>query len=377
MNKSRDSTWIIRHNRFNQLALTLMTFLLATVQGGCHATQPEVSRPHHSVDGFRNNYSHDRHGFSDFLKWRLDRLLGRRPDRAETGAYHFPLAQNDPEYLQDNGHETTVTWIGHASLLLQIDGINILTDPHLTERASPLSWAGPKRVVPPGLTFEDLPVIHMVLISHNHYDHLDLPTLQRLSRQWSPKHHPRIFVPLGGKRFLEGKGLSNVVEMDWWDQENFRGLTIHAVPAQHFSSRTPFDRNTTLWAGYVLLNSRFRFYFAGDTGYSPDFTEIGRRLGPMDLAAIPIGAYEPRWFMRAMHLNPEEAVLVHQDVQSRRSVGIHWGTFNLTDEPMDEPPKRLRAALLEASIPLEEFFVMQHGETRRLTPSGRETSLPR
>lgn len=294
--------------------------------------------------------------------------MGRAPER-DDDAYQVTLADNDPAYLKSNREDSTLTWIGHATLLLQLDGVNILTDPHLTDRAFPplLPWEGPKRLVPPGLDFEDLPDIHVVLISHNHYDHLDLPTLKRLSRQWGPERSPRIYVPLGVKALLESEEIPNVVEMDWWDQERYKELSIHAVPVQHFSRRTPFDGNRTLWAGFVVISDEYRFLFVGDSGYSPDFEEIGKRFGPIDLAAIPIGHYAPRWFLRAIHIDPEEAVRVHQDVRARCSVGIHWGTFLLpTDDPLDEPPQRLRAALLEAGVSQRDFFVMQHGETRHL-----------
>lgn len=329
----------------------------------------DPTKPHHTMNGFRNNHPHDSHEFVDVLKWRWDRLFARSGNGHASHGYHFPVASNDPLYLRHNGQETTLTWIGHSTLLLQLDGLNILTDPHLTERASPLSWMGPKRLVPPGLTFEELPRIDVVLISHNHYDHLDLNTVRRLSRHGGNHHRPRFIVPLGIKAFLEQEGINNIVELDWWQQARFRNLTIHSVPAQHFSARTPFDKNQTLWSGYVVVHPEFRFYFAGDTGYSPDFKTIGARFGPLDLAALPIGAYEPRWFMRAMHVNPEEAIQIHQDVRARYSVAIHWGTFELTDEPMDEPPKRLRAALRYRGISEEDFFVMQHGETRRLGSS--------
>lgn len=331
------------------------------------------SKPHHTANGFRNNHPHDRHTFVDFLKWRWDRLTSL--ERVSVDATRFPVANNDPLYLKNNGHETTLTWVGHATLLLQLDGINILTDPHLTNRASPIPWAGPRRVVLPGLDFDDLPRIDLVLISHNHYDHLDLPTLHRLAQRQGTLQPPRLIVSLGLKAYLENRALTNIVELDWWEWECFQGLIVYAVPAQHFSARTPFDRNQTLWAGYVVAHPAFRFYFAGDTGYSPDFQTIGQKLGPMDLAAIPIGGYEPRWFMQSMHLNPEEAVQVHHDVRSRRSVAIHWGTFELTDEPLDEPPQRLRRALLAAGIAAEAFIVMQHGETRQLSHSPAETSL--
>ncbi len=321
-----------------------------------------MSTPKDSASKFRNNHPHARHGLIELLLWRWERTL-RRASRGRTS--NLPRVPNNPNYLKANGHDTTVTWVGHATLLLQVSGINILTDPHLTDRASPLSWAGPKRRVPPGLGFADLPPIHLVLISHNHYDHLDLPTLRWLAQQ-PHEQQPRAIVPLGLRALVAEQGLRQITELDWWQRVTVGDATIHAVPAQHFSARTPFDRNQTLWAGYVVEHPSFRFFFAGDTGYSADFKAIGRRLGPMDLAAIPIGAYEPRWFMHPMHVNPEEAVKIHQDVRSRHSVAIHWGTFELTDEPLDEPPRRLQEALVAAGLSAEQFCVMQHGETRIL-----------
>lgn len=321
------------------------------------------SKPHHTPSGFRNNYPHAEYGLVALLRWQWERLFRRRSRPSPTP--RVTRVQNDLSYLQANGHETTVTWIGHSTLLLQVAGINLLTDPHLTDRASPLSWAGPKRLMAPGLAFTDLPAIHLVLLSHNHYDHLDLPTLRWLAQQ-PDERQPQIIVPLGLRSFLAQHGVGKVLELDWWQRVTVGDATIHAVPVQHFSARTPFDRNQTLWAGYVVEHPVLRFFFAGDTGYSADFEVIGRKFGPMDLSAIPIGAYEPRWFMHPMHVNPEEAVKIHQDVRSRRSVAIHWGTFELTDEPLDEPPKRLREALVAAGIAAEEFFVMHHGETRLL-----------
>jgi L-ascorbate metabolism protein UlaG (beta-lactamase superfamily) len=322
----------------------------------------------HTFQGFRNNYPHDAHTFIDFLKWRWDRLWGRRSNNPKQGNYHFPLAKNDPAFLRQNRTETTLTWIGHASFLLQLKGVNILTDPHLTGRASPLSWIGPKRVTPPGLALEDLPVIDMVFISHNHYDHLDASTVKRLHEKQNSGRNPHFFVPLGLKIWFTRLGISKVTELDWWESTQSFGFTLYAVPTQHFSARTPFNKNKTLWAGWVIAHPEFKFFFAGDTGYSPDFLEIGRRLGPFDLSALPIGAYEPRWFMKAMHINPEEAVQIHRDLNSRYSVAMHWGTFNLTDEPMDEPPKRLVAAREAAGLAPETFFLMQHGQTIHLDP---------
>ncbi|MGH3851177.1 MAG: MBL fold metallo-hydrolase, partial [Pseudonocardiaceae bacterium] len=275
--------------------------------------------------------------------------------------------------LKANHAEPTMTWIGHATLLLQLGGVNILTDPHLTERASPFPFIGPQRWVPPALNFRELPHIDIVLLSHNHYDHLDRGTVTRLNRQ--PGGPPKFYVPLGLKAWFVNEGIGNVVELDWWERARELGLTLHFVPMQHWSSRTSFDRNRSLWGGWVVEQPSFRFIFCGDTGYSQDFQDIARRFGSFDLAAIPIGAYEPRWFMKTQHVNPEEAVRIHRDLHARHSVAIHWGTFALTDEPLDEPPRRLAEALAAARIAPEQFFVMKHGETRSLAALAEQQRL--
>jgi L-ascorbate metabolism protein UlaG (beta-lactamase superfamily) len=319
--------------------------------------------PHQTADGFHNIYPGGPRG--NFWKWQFERWQKDLPKIPE-GGYHFELLRPDVARLKENRTEPTLTWIGHASFLLQLGGVNILTDPHLTERASPVDFAGPKRVVAPGLPFADLPHIDAVVISHNHYDHLDRDTVQRLSTQAGGS--PRFFVPLGLKAWFEGEDIHDVTELDWWDAANLKGLKFTLTPVQHWSERMPWDRDKTLWGGWVIEQPAFRFFFAGDTGYSPIFKDIGKRLGSVDLAAIPIGAYEPRWFMSIMHVNPEEAVKIHQDLHARRSVAMHWGTFILTDEPLDEPPQKLDAARRAAGISADEFFVMKHGETRNLAP---------
>ncbi len=312
---------------------------------------------HHTRRGFRNNCPHERHNFRSFLKV----LWGWRRQPFEKVA--FPLARPDPGFLGANRTRPTLTWIGHATFLVQLGGLNILTDPHFTRRASPLRWAGPERLAPPGLALRDLPAIDVVLVSHNHYDHLDDGTAR-----WLARHHGRavFVVPLGLRRWLQRRGIGNVVELDWWQRHDGHGFAVTAVPAQHFSGRTAHGRNRTLWCGFVLETGGKKVYFAGDTGYSKDFAEIGDRLGPVDLALLPIGAYAPRWFMKAMHVNPEEAVRIHQDIGSRQSVAMHWGTFRLTEEPLDEPPRALAEALKAAHVPPGKFWVLQHGETRTL-----------
>jgi len=241
-------------------------------------------------------------------------------------------------------------------------GKNILTDPQFSGRASPVQWAGPKRVVPPGIDLGDLPHIDIVIISHDHYDSLDTDTVRKLySRAGGDK--TMFFVPLGLREWFQKLGINNVIEMDWWDEQELDGLRIIATPMQHWGKRSPFSRNEHLWASWVIIADDFRFYFGGDTGYSPHFKETGEKFGPFDLAALPIGAYEPRWFMRNHHINPEEAAQAHTDLRSKKAVAMHWGTFMLTDEPLDEPPVRLKKAMEERGIPEKEFLVLQHGET--------------
>ncbi len=320
---------------------------------------------HHTPKGFRNN--HEITAGGSFWRWQRERWSKKLPKVPE-GGYRVDSVKPDVHFLKANRSEPTITWLGHATFLLQMGGVNILTDPHLTGRASPFAFSGPKRVVPPALEFHDLPHIHAVVISHNHYDHLDRRTIQRLMKQRGGS--PRFFVPLGLRRWMRRAGYAKCVELDWWQWAQDMGLTLHFVPAQHWSARSPWDRNKSLWGGWIIDHPAFCFFFAGDTGYSADFREIGRRFASIDLAALPIGSYEPRWFMGAVHVNPEEAVKIHQDIGARHSVAMHWGTFVITDEPFEEPPHRLALARREAGLKEEEFFVMKHGETRSLHPLG-------
>lgn len=322
----------------------------------------DPGRPHTTPTGFRNNYPHERPG--NFLKWQWERLVGRLP-KEPPGGYRPAILPPDRDWLISNRTETSLTWIGHVTFLYQIAGKNILTDPHFSPRASPFRFLGPKRRVPPAIALEHLPHIDLVVISHSHYDHLDRRSVVDLNRQSGGA--PLFLVPLGLKAWFARQGIGNCEELDWWDCRNVAGLAATLVPVQHWSSRTPFDRDRTLWGGWLIDHPGFRFFFAGDTGYSADFKEISKRFPAIDLAGLPIGAYEPRWFMKWAHANPQDAVQIHKDLGARQSVGMHWGTFNLTDEPIDEPPKRLMQALLEADISPERFFVMQFGETRRFS----------
>jgi N-acyl-phosphatidylethanolamine-hydrolysing phospholipase D len=308
---------------------------------------------HAAVRRFRNPHRQDRHGGRQ-----LAAFLARMAVTPPSGAPPLAL-RPDLAFIRGNRSLRAATWLGHASFLVQMDGINLLTDPHFSPRASPLPWAGPERLIAPPIAHAELPLIDVVLVSHNHYDHLDAPTLRWLAES----HAPLFVVPLGVAPLLRKLGAERVVELDWWARHRRGGLSVMAVPAQHFSGRGITDRNATLWCGYVFEADGRRAYFAGDTGYSPDFAEIGRRCAPLDLALIPIGAYEPRSFMRSMHVNPEEAVQIHRDVGSRLSLAMHWGTFRLTLEPLDEPPQRLIAAREAAGLPASVFQVPLPGET--------------
>jgi L-ascorbate metabolism protein UlaG (beta-lactamase superfamily) len=282
-------------------------------------------------------------------------------------SYNFPLAPNNSEFLRSNGKQNTLTWIGHATVLVQLGGKNILTDPHFSDRASPVQFAGPKRMVRPGVSLDELPAVHAVVISHDHYDSLDKTSIVRLhSREGGEK--TIFFVPLGLKGWFKRLEIHNVVELDWWESRAKDGYEVICLPMHHWSQRVPFSRNTTLWAGWVIRNADFSFFFSGDSGYAPHFREIGEKLGPFDISAIPIGAYEPRWFMRHHHLSPEEAVQAHLDVKSKKSVAIHWGTFVLSDEPLDQPPKKLEEAKRARGVPPDEFVVLKHGGTIVLQP---------
>lgn len=335
--------------------------------------RPTPSGAHRAPDGhFRNPWPTGRmRGFGAFLRWRMDVLLdGRRPDDGEdvvgtaTPAYAMPRAEVG---------RLSVTWVGHATALIQIGGYNVLTDPMFSARASPVRFAGPRRRVPPGVALRDLPPVDLILLSHNHYDHLDRMSVRTLVRDHPSAHW---LAPLKLGAWLSSQGVSRVDERDWWAPASLGALEVTAVPAQHFSGRTPLDRNRTLWCGWTLAAGERRVYFAGDTGYHPEFQAIGRWLGPADAVLLPIGAYEPRWFMRPVHLNPEDAVRAFRDVTAVQPdrgilVPIHWGTFKLTDEPLGDPPRRLRVEWRRVGLAPSRLIVLRHGETWWLVPPQR------
>jgi N-acyl-phosphatidylethanolamine-hydrolysing phospholipase D len=252
----------------------------------------------------------------------------------------------------------SITWIGHSTMLVRMDGVTFLTDPIFSERASPVSFAGPKRLVPPGVPFDKLPPVDFVLLSHDHYDHTDLPTIEALAKRGT-----RFIVPLKLGDLVRDAG-GDAVELDWWQHTRIGRVRVYCVPAQHFSGRSPGNHNQRLWAGWVVAGPPRRFYHAGDTGYFKGFAEIGKRLGPIDLAALPIGAYDPPSIMRFVHLNPEQAVQAAEDLGAKHIVGMHFGTFDLTDEPPDEPPQRFHAAADRAGFDSDRAWTLNVGESR-------------
>ena len=261
--------------------------------------------------------------------------------------------------------------------LESLGGLHLLTDPSFSARASPVSFAGPRREQPPGIALADLPHIHAVLVSHNHYDHLDLPSCRALAHQ--PGGSPLFVVPLGLQSWFRARGIERVVELDWWQSERLHDVDIFLVPAQHWSARGLNDRMKTLWGGFAVFAPDCQLFFAGDTGYSRDFADIRERFaerqqssqgGGFDIALIPIGAYEPRWLMQSQHVNVEEALNIHADLGAKRSLGVHWGSFELTDEALDEPPRQLAAQRPSRGLTEDQFFTLAIGETR-LRPTRR------
>jgi L-ascorbate metabolism protein UlaG (beta-lactamase superfamily) len=293
-----------------------------------------------------------------FRVWRVLSWMARRRPQRWPRWIDDPLFPHPPAVVA--GRQIAATFIGQSTFLLQMDGVNVLTDPIWSERASPLRWAGPRRVRRPGLAFDNLPPIQIVLVSHNHYDHMDLTTLRRLRQRFDP-----LFVTgLGNRRYLMKRGLSRVEEMDWWQTcSALGGVTVTMTPAQHFSRRGLFDRLRTLWGGFVLTGTDKQVFFTGDSAYGDHFAEIRRCLGQIDLALLPIGAYEPRWLMQTAHMNPEEAVCAHRDLAPRLSLGMHFGTFQLTDEAIDAPLEELRQSLQRHGVAAGEFVVPRFGET--------------
>jgi N-acyl-phosphatidylethanolamine-hydrolysing phospholipase D len=357
--------------------VVLCSLVAASIGAG--AVTALAPAAHHRGDRFQNNYvEFEPKGVAALIKWRVAAAREGLPRPPETAT---PRVDADLDFIRGNAGAGTamipaVTWIGHASTLVQAGGISILTDPIFSERASPFSFVGPKRHVAPGVALAELPHIDAVLISHNHYDHLDAPSVRALAAQ--PGGPPLFIVPLGIKAWLADTGIANAVELDWWQSARVGAVEIVFTPAQHWSGRSLTDRMATLWGGYAVFAPGFQLFFAGDTAYSQDFADIHARFAArhgagrgFDVALLPIGAYEPRWFMSAQHVDPGEAVRIHRDLGAEHSIGIHWGTFELTDESLDEPPRALARAARDAGLADDAFTVLAIGASRRFAPNVR------
>ena len=313
-------------------------------------------------DGLYTNWSGDSsHGslgvrFPFFLRRARGTFLNR-PDFPER-------IENDGVFLRENARhsEPTITWIGHATLLVQTDHVTFLTDPIWSDTPSPIPFFGPRRFVSPGIKIEDLPRIDFVVISHNHYDHLDLPTLKALAER-DPS--TRFLVPLGNADLLRNEGIKYVEEFDWGDSTEHGDVKIHCLPTQHWSKRGLTDDRKALWSSWAIKGRQRSFYFGGDTGYFAGFSRIGEVHGPFDLVAVPIGAYEPSAMMKESHMNPEEAIRAAIDLNAKSAIAIHYGTFDLSDEPLDEPPNRFLEAAAASALGTDNAWVFKIGETRR------------
>lgn len=362
----KDHRYLPAIKRFTSISVTALA--IAASASSC-ASQPEeqntsttnteTKRPlHHTEDGFRNPYLPEglKPSLIRFMKARLfDDLTW--PDEPENHTAFWQEADKALISAPDNS-APQATLIGHSTVLIQYQGINILTDPVFSDHAFPFQFAGPERYTPPALNPEDLPPIDIVVISHNHYDHLDSDTVETLGNK------PLWLVPLGLKEWFLDSDITNVQELDWWESYTYGSVEITATPSQHWSRRSLFDTNKSLWASWAFKWNDFTAWFGGDTGYNTrQFREIGDYLGKVDLAMIPIGAYEPRWFMKNQHVNPSDSVEIFKDIKAESAFGIHWNTFVLTAEPVDEPPAALKQAMQASMLDPGTFTAMPIGKT--------------
>ncbi len=364
-----------------KIALTaIISIAILAFFSHSNAQNDSAAKAHHTPTGFKNNYAQQvNKSFSDFLRWQWESW-----GIDKTALSPTPIVQADLAVIKAPT-SPTVTWIGHATALVQANGLNVLVDPIFSERASPVQIFGPKRAQPPGVAMADLPHIDAVLISHNHYDHLDRISVAQLDEKAKAAGKSTLFiVPLGLKAWFNGIGIDSVVELDWWEQFSVKGVEFHLTPVQHWSARSINDRSATLWGGWAVLGADFHWYYAGDTGYSRDFADTAKQFAPrqtealgggFDLALVPVGAYEPRWFMSQQHVNPMESVRIHQDVGAKRSIGVHWGTFSLTDEPLDQPPRELAIARQALKVKETDFGLLAIGESKQFAKRTPSTGL--
>lgn len=354
-------------------------FAVLASLAGCASSDPEqgaqVTGRHRSPKGFVNNdIGTVTKSFADVLRLFSERdFFGPgQPPPQPTPMVQPELAALKANALAGTAMKPSATWIGHATVLVQAGGLNVLTDPMFSERASPVSFIGPKRQRPPGVALADLPHIDAVVVSHNHFDHLDRDSVRALAKQAGGP--PVFLVPLGQAAWFADQGIAGAVELDWWQSHRIGAVEFFLTPVQHWSGRSLTDRNQTLWGGWAVFAPDFQWYFAGDTGWTGDFRRTRERFAErqtsagFDLALIPIGAYEPNWFMQPQHVNPREAVALHQEVRARHSIAVHWGTFDLSSEALDQPPRDLAAARQAAGLPDDAFEALAIGQTRWLPP---------
>ncbi len=361
--------------------------LVAGVVAGCQPVNPyyDASKPHHTPAGFRNLHGSPQPVSASFLRWHLEQLLRSEPVAPSTP---LPSAEIDLPWVQTTESGVRISWVGHGTLLVQAGGFNLLTDPQFSERSSPLSFLGPKRWQAPAIALSDLPHIHAVVISHDHYDSLDLASVRALAEQVGGP--PVFIVPLGVDVWfrMNVPAVKDLRPVDWWEQTVVGDVAFTLAPVQHWSGRRPFHRDSTLWGAWAVqwANPDFHFLYGGDFGYSEDLRVLGDKLGPFDLAALPIGGYVPRWLLRRYRMNPMEAIQAHRDLRAKSSVAIRWGSFSMGDERLDRPLRTLENARRYADVSEQEFFAMKHGESRVWTDglwrvrtpehSGRPESLP-
>lgn len=333
--------------------LVIVVSILSLVSYGIYISESGYKGPvtdHFDGKRFFNPGGGKANGFRDVLKFGFNRKRGEWIDNYENHVHSDSIKNHT-----DSG--VKILFVNHSTFLIQMDGLNILTDPVWSERASPLSWAGPKRYRKPGVSFDLLPKIDLVLLSHNHYDHLDLDALKKLQKL----HNPTFIVPLGVDKILFKNGIDKVLPMDWHEIKPFQNLKISATPAIHFSARGMLDRDNTLWCGFMLQGSK-TIYFVGDTAYDQElFKNIGEKYPEIDLAMIPVGAYKPSWFMSSIHTSPEEAIKIHLDIHAKQSIGCHFGTFELADEGVEDVPKDLKEALNNLNVRDKDFFLPDEG----------------
>ncbi len=311
-----------------------------------------LARSHHTPTGFQNTETFTLPK-KNVLKWLFLRIIKRLP-KAPLNGYKAFKQQWWQRADFSSANDDAIWWLGHATTLIRLNGLIIITDPMFSKYASPLQFFGTKRKMPPPTTIANLPQIDVIAISHNHYDHLDYHSIRQLKKHFP---HATLLVPLGLKQCMQKWGISHVIEMDWWQQQTIGSVVFTCTPARHWSQRTLFDRYKSLWCSWLFQSNNKNVFFMGDSGYTPVMREIKNRYGAMNVAALAIGAYAPRWMMKSQHIDPDEAVKLFQDLECKQAIAIHWGTFEMADERLDEPPLHLEHALQKAAIPQQRFLI--------------------